>query len=233
MPDTIDDSDGDGMPEWWEALYLLDPHNADDALLDSDGDGATNLEEYQNGTNPRDPTDIVTPGGSILPDTGQTRCYDNSAEITCPLPGQAFYGQDAQYHGSAPAYQDNGNGTVSDLNTGLMWMQATADTNSDGTIDSNDELTWQAAIDYCAGSSYAGHSDWRLPSYFELGSIVDYGRYGPAINPVFMSQSSNYCSATTDASYALLAGAVGFTNGHHYLYYKTSDAYVRCVRSGQ
>jgi hypothetical protein len=33
-----------------------------------------------------------------LPDTGQTKCYDDDSEITCPNPGEAFYGQDAQYN---------------------------------------------------------------------------------------------------------------------------------------
>jgi len=32
-----------------------------------------------------------------IPDTGQTKCYDNTREITCPQPGDPFYGQDAQY----------------------------------------------------------------------------------------------------------------------------------------
>src|SRR6185503_12468473 len=39
----------------WENLYILDPLNPNDAALDSDGDGLTNLQEFQLGTNPRDP----------------------------------------------------------------------------------------------------------------------------------------------------------------------------------
>lgn len=102
-----------------------------------------------------------------LPDTGQHTCYDDQGnEITCP----------------EPAYQDNGDGTVTDLNTGLIWMQNTADTDGDGDIDSGDELDWQPACDYCADLSYAGHSDWRLPNRRELISIVDYGRSDPAID---------------------------------------------------
>lgn len=45
------DSDGDGMPDWWEKFYGLD-WQLDDANLDPDGDGWTNLEEYLNGTDP-------------------------------------------------------------------------------------------------------------------------------------------------------------------------------------
>lgn len=45
------DADKDGMPDWFEKLYGLDP-NLNDAALDPDGDGRTNLEEYNAGTNP-------------------------------------------------------------------------------------------------------------------------------------------------------------------------------------
>ena len=54
-------------------------------------------------------------------DTGQTRCYGSTQEIAAPAAGRAFYGQDAQYAGNAPGYRDNGDGTVTDLNTGLTW----------------------------------------------------------------------------------------------------------------
>lgn len=41
-------------------------------------------------------------------DTGQSRCFDNRREISCPKSGQTFFGQDAQYRGNQPAYRDNG-----------------------------------------------------------------------------------------------------------------------------
>jgi hypothetical protein len=50
----VADSDGDGMPDDWELSHGLDPQNANDAALDADSDGATNLKEYQSGTDPRD-----------------------------------------------------------------------------------------------------------------------------------------------------------------------------------
>lgn len=56
------DSDGDGLPDWWEILHGLDPLVAD-ASADPDGDGWTNLEEYNAGTNP---SINDRPGPSIL-----------------------------------------------------------------------------------------------------------------------------------------------------------------------
>jgi hypothetical protein len=55
--DTLegDDSDGDGMPDWWEEQYGLDPNDSRDAYADPDQDGYSNLEEYLNGTDPFEP----------------------------------------------------------------------------------------------------------------------------------------------------------------------------------
>ena len=164
-----------------------------------------------------------------LPDTGQTKCYNVAGqEITCPAEGQPLHGQDAQYHGPAPSYTDNGNGTVTDNNTGLVWMKNTADTNNDGSITLVDRLAWQEASDYCSGLG----NGWRLPSYTELESIVDYGRYDPAINPVFSCESDVYWSVTTDASNAGNAWPVNFGDGYYYMHNMTYHYYVRCVRGG-
>jgi hypothetical protein len=55
------DSDGDGMPDWWEKKYGLDPNDPSDASKDKDGDGYTNLEEYLNGTDPTKHVDYTRP----------------------------------------------------------------------------------------------------------------------------------------------------------------------------
>ena len=81
-------------------------------------------------------------------------------------------------------YVDNGDGTISDNATGLMWSQN----------DSEDGIDWKAALIYAESSEFAGHDDWRLPNVKELHSIVDYGyspsatdpdKVGPAIDPIF------------------------------------------------
>ncbi len=70
------DSDYDGMPDWWENRYSLDPYNSNDAQKDANRDGVTNLHEYYNGTNPR----IV---GGALKDT-----MDNSVMETTVTEGE-------------------------------------------------------------------------------------------------------------------------------------------------
>lgn len=97
-------------------------------------------------------------------DTGQERCYDNRKEINYPKRGQPFYGQDAQYEGNKPSYNDNGNGTITDLNTGLMWQKRP------------DFVTrsWEDAGKYAKSLKLAGHDDWRLPTIKELFSITDF-----------------------------------------------------------
>jgi len=52
ITDDVNDRDGDGMPDDWEERYGFNPYDASDASLDEDDDGITNVEEYQQGTNP-------------------------------------------------------------------------------------------------------------------------------------------------------------------------------------
>ncbi len=56
---VLADSDGDGMPDFWEQIYGLNPNDPSDASADADGDGLTNLEEYKAGTNPNDAQSVL------------------------------------------------------------------------------------------------------------------------------------------------------------------------------
>ncbi len=96
-------------------------------------------------------------------DTNQSKTYDNYAEISAPAAGQPFSGQDAQIDGNQPNYFDNGDGTVTDLVTGLMWTQ-----------DYFGKMTYSEAVAYANGFTYAGYSDWRLPTIKELYSLIDF-----------------------------------------------------------
>ena len=58
------DSDKDGMPDEWELRYKLNPQDSSDGSIDSDGDGYTNIEEFINGTNPREFVDYRDPANN-------------------------------------------------------------------------------------------------------------------------------------------------------------------------
>jgi len=168
-----------------------------------------------------------------VPATGQESCFDGPGNvIDC---GSTDYpGQDGFYRAGCPTegrYVDNGDGTVTDACTGLMWQKDTADASGDGSIGPEDGLTWQDALNYCDGLTFAGYDDWRLPSISELLSIVDYGRFSPAIDPVFRGVPEWYWSSTTgilDPDFAwdvYLWG--GISNGGD----KHNRLYVRAVRT--
>ncbi len=112
-------------------------------------------------------------GAGTLPDTGQGSCYNDSAAISCPAAGASWYGQDAQYQQNPPSYTNNGDGTITDNVTGLMWQQD-PDLTGDGVIDAADRLSFSAAQSYASNLNLGGHTDWRLPTIKELYSLIDF-----------------------------------------------------------
>jgi hypothetical protein len=177
-----------------------------------------------------------------LPATGQSKCYgfvENVGWTEVPCAEAADPGQDGSYQAGCPMegrFVDHGDGTVTDTCTGLMWQKGTADANGSGAIETElpgDRLSWQAALNYCEDLEYAGHDDWRLPNVRELQSIVVYGRYGPAIDPVFEAVSDWYWSSSTFGDVPSKAWYVYFGYGNVSGYWKNYvDNYVRAVRTG-
>jgi len=173
-----------------------------------------------------------------IPDTGQTKCYDNSQEITCPNPGEPFYGQDGNYTCNPHSYNMLASGImVQDNVTGLIWENKT----DDGTIhDKDNTYNWYDAQDVFIATlnndNFGGHSDWRLPTIMELSFLVDRDKYGPSINTTYFPNtvSSYYWSSTTNAGDPSGAWDVNFNNGGGYDGSKSNGTYyVRAVRGGQ
>ena len=106
--------------------------------------------------------------------TGQTSCYNSKNRLgSCPAEGEDFYGQDAHYvsmTGCKPrsfsAEKIAGDYVVFDNNTGLRWQWQWL------YGAPNVSYTWEEALAYCENLTYAGSSDWRLPSPEEIVSIV-------------------------------------------------------------
>lgn len=101
-----------------------------------------------------------------LPDTGQTASYTNT------------FGEDADYNSNTPFFILNGNGTVTDTITSLMWQ------NTDGG-----EMTIENALLYCDTLTLGGSTDWRLPNCHELFSILNHDKVNPAIDTNYFTRT--------------------------------------------
>lgn len=123
----------------------------------SDDDNSTSTTD--------DDTSSETPTVTFaLPDTGQSKFYDNDGnEISAPAAGEDFYGEDAQFTGLQMSYTDNGDGTVTDNNTGLMWQQT----------PNYNRMDYYDALDYVDTLNTGDYDDWRLPTIKELYSILN------------------------------------------------------------
>ncbi len=94
-------------------------------------------------------------------DTDVKNYYSDVDIISKLSAGDAFFGQDAYYNGNQPSYTDNGDGTITDNVTGLMWEK-----------DMGEKITYYEAFSKADNSTSAGYSDWRVPSIKELYSLI-------------------------------------------------------------
>ena len=149
----------------------------------STDDPNSSIQDDNNSSDPNDNLPNIT--GFPIVGTNQSIFYDNSNETSTQHLGDDFYGQNANYQGHAYQYVNNGDGTVTDMVTGLMWQQS-FDHNNDGDIDYDDKLTYSEIVDLVSnGVFYAGYSDWRLPSIKEMYSLILFS--GKDINPAATS----------------------------------------------
>jgi hypothetical protein len=203
-----------------------------------------------------------------MPDTGQTKCYNNTEEIPCPAPGEDFYGQDGSYTINPMSYSkldasgkrlpdDAPSWTmVRDNVTGLIWEKKQNRDNVQDYSNPHDvdnTYTWYDSnpatnggfagvpgngtdtedfINALNAANYGGHNDWRLPTFKELDSIVNYGKVYPeaSINEIFFSNTarSSYWSSTTFARITSYAWTVDFYSGGDRAESKGDDFQVKC-----
>ena len=180
-----------------------------------------------------------------LPKTGQTTAYGTGSD------------GDLQ-KGAARSFTDNGDGTITDNLTGLMWEKKSDDgsihdkdntytwglTSSPYTMNGTMVTTFLAALN--GGGGFAGHTDWRIPNSNELESIVNLQNVNPAVDSAFntscaasctvtacsCTQSDYYWSSTTYQADPTDAWFVYFSDGSVDDGSKSNSRYVRAVRGG-
>ena len=138
--------------------------------------------------------------------TGQTTTYGTGSDAD-------------SLKGDVRSLTDNGDGTITDNKTGLMWEKK--DQAAAGIHNFNDTYTWCKDVSppdgHCdtagnpmdgtitttflatlnAGGGFAGHTDWRIPNQNELLSLVNYQNVNPAVDAAFNTSCAASCTVLT------------------------------------
>ena len=142
------------------------------------------------------------------------------------------------------AFTDNGDGTITDSTTGLVWDKCSRGQVWDNTIPPGtctgtaSTHDWAAALAEATvanAASHRGQADWRLPNRTELESLVKIDAFNPAIDGTHFpaTPSDWYWTSTTYAPNPAGAWYVNFNDGFTGLGNKVGTGHVRLVRSGQ
>lgn len=176
-------------------------------------------------------------GWAPVPDTGQSTCWDAAGSpIAC-----AGTGQDGELQAGVawptPRFTLNGDGTVTDNLTGLIWLQDANCIGGEQWINAPGEVDLLndgsvTCTNYAAGT----FDDWRVPNIRELSSLIDYGQHGPALpagHPFVGVQLDYYWTSTTDVSSTVYGWSIDLDSALIAAIFKAGFYYVWPVRGGQ
>jgi len=194
----------------------------DDDITTTDDD-TTIIEEDTTSTDNDNTTTDNLPNITDYPivGTGQTKYYNNVGEITAPEIGEAYYGQAPSHPGNVPSYTDNGDGTITDNVTGLMWVQARGSA-----------ITWDDAVAGASTNTTAGYTDWRMPTIKESYSLIQFS----GVNGSDNSSLDGYVPYIDTTYFVFTYGPTGSTTtGERVIDCQdwSSNKYVSTVMNGQ
>ena len=103
-------------------------------------------------------------------------------------------------------YVDHGDGTVTDIKTGLIWA----------ATDNGNSINWKDARSYCQNYGGGGHTDWRMPNLAELASLYDpkiKNKHGYHVNKLIDISAQSFWASETRG---FKAARFNFTYGQTY-----------------
>ena len=172
---------------------------------------------------------------------------DTAGGFTMQTTGTAVAGSPSQFCASnidRSRFGINGDGTVTDRNTGLMWQRCplgfdfadggTPDILSDDSCTTNESpRSWGETLRATQSSDFAGLTDWRVPNIKELDSLTNLACIGPAIAPGLFPDTPTrpFWSSTPDSRNGLAAKVVDFNQGSINSFGKEAALHSRLVRS--
>ncbi|MCB1304449.1 MAG: DUF1566 domain-containing protein, partial [Leptospiraceae bacterium] len=131
----------------------------------------------------------------------------------------------------SPEFTDNGDGTISDASSRLVWQKCSNGQSNDTSCSgSPTTANWQSALQYCNTLSLSGKS-WRLPSAAELLSLVDFTQTGTVINGTFFPNTAAnlYWTSTTNQALPGAGWRITFATGDLNTTLKAVTSRMRCV----
>ena len=165
------------------------------------------------------PAETLAAGQGTYPivDTGQTTHFNDKGTARASSVASSHPGQDADYDGNEPSYRDNGDSTITDLVTGLMWQKDFS------------KSSWQGAQDGAATATTGGHDDWRVPTIKELYSLIAFSGNQGSGNP---SRSTAPRDAVPFLDSSVFAFEYPDKNRYIDAQYVTSTLYTSTVMNG-